>query len=322
MDYVNPWHRKWHRNAILEMIRTLFSSGADISYNALAKRNQALVSAANYHFGSYRRAVMMAGLDYADIAKKPKWTSVKVIDLVRRARQSGEALNWRAISRRRDDLRRAAAAAVKKRLFGRWDDALFASGSTPQDVRKYRRWDAQDVVMELRRRCDVGEPLNSATVQKQTPGLYGAAVRHFKSYDRALSAAKIDPASVRQRRCWSAPHILKELKRLRREHGHVSASLLRRENPSMHRALCQQFGDFAEACARAGIRRPCDPGMQGLLFVDVKLPPFRARITTEKQAAHPSHARHSKAVDYPPADSASLFALFANDATVDTATIA
>lgn len=322
MDYVNPWHRKWHRNAILEMIRSLSSSGADISYNALARRNQALVSAANYHFGSYRRAVMMAGLDYAAIAKKPKWTSAKVIDLVRQARQSGQALNWRAISHRRDDLRRAAAAAVKKRLFGKWDDALFASGARPDEIRRYRRWNAENVVAELRRRSDAGEPLNSAVIQKQTPGLYSAAVRQFKSYDRALSAAKIDPDAIRQRRSWTADQVLKELKRLNREHGYVSRSLLRAQNPSLLRAMRQQFGDFFEACARAGIRRHVRPAVQGLLFVDLKDPMPPRIATLDARATQPRPVRtHRKQVGER-TDVAPLFGLFAAEPSPSSGIIA
>lgn len=314
MDYVNPWHRKWHRNSILETIRSLFSSGADISYNALARRNQALVSAANYHFGSYRRAVMMAGLDYAAIAKKPKWTSAKVIDLVRRARQSGEALNWRAISHRRDDLRRAAAAAVKKRLFGAWDDALFASGTRPDEVRRYRRWNPDDVLIELKRRSDMGLPLNSASIQKQVPGLHGAAVRHFKSYDRALSAAKINPDAIRQRRSWTAGAVVKELKRMNREPGGVSRVMLRRENPSLLRAMRQQFGDFSEACARAGVRPRIRPEVQGLLFVDLKPAPEHPPLSIEHRRIASRPPRVSRPIGSTPTDTAPLFALFADGA--------
>lgn len=313
MDYINPWHRKWHRNLILETIRSLFSSGADVSYNALAKTNQALVSASNYHFGSYRRACMMAGLDYDAIAKKPKWTSAKVIDLVRQARESGEELNWRSISGRRDDLRRAAAAAVKKRLFGRWDDALFAAGQSPEDIRRYRRWTAEAVLTELRRRADAGEPLNSIAIQKQIPGLYSAATRHFKTYDNALAAAKIDPKNVRQRRSWTQKEIVKELKLVEREHGFISRSLLRREQPSLLRAARQQFEDLGEACATAGIRkfRKADPPVQGMLFVDLK--PFdvqrKPRTKTDGELLLPHRPRTAKASAIWDTETPMLFAM-------------
>ena len=55
----------WDRPEILRTLKKLSRDGADLSYNALAAKNQSLVSAAAYHFGSYRKAVEKAGIDYA-----------------------------------------------------------------------------------------------------------------------------------------------------------------------------------------------------------------------------------------------------------------
>ena len=69
----------WNKGLILQTLRTLYRDGKDISYNRLARKMQPLVSAAAYHFGSYRKAVERAGLDYAEIARKPRWTKPLVI---------------------------------------------------------------------------------------------------------------------------------------------------------------------------------------------------------------------------------------------------
>ena len=47
----------WDKPRILAKLRQLYKEGKDLSYNAMCRQIQPLVSAAAYHFGSYRQAV-------------------------------------------------------------------------------------------------------------------------------------------------------------------------------------------------------------------------------------------------------------------------
>ena len=69
----------WDKDQIVRALRKLHRSGADLSYNALARKKQSLVSAAAYHFGSYRKAVEKAGIDYAEVTRRPRWTKAAII---------------------------------------------------------------------------------------------------------------------------------------------------------------------------------------------------------------------------------------------------
>ncbi len=191
---------RWTKPEILVALRRLHKAGKDISYNHLAKRMQAIVSAAAYHFGSYRRAVEAAGVDYADVLQRPKWTRARIATVIKRASRKGEDLHWSAVSRRRDELGRAAFAALQDRLFGTWDAALRASGLDPADVSRYRRWTRESISAELKRRLKKKNPLNSGSLQKTDPGLHAAAIRHFGSYDAALRSAGVNPKDIRRRK--------------------------------------------------------------------------------------------------------------------------
>jgi hypothetical protein len=57
----------WDKPRIKSELKRIYRAGQNLSYNALAKRKQSLVSAAAYHFGSYRAAVEAAGIDYASL---------------------------------------------------------------------------------------------------------------------------------------------------------------------------------------------------------------------------------------------------------------
>src|SRR5882672_3471999 len=107
----------WDKDEVVRALRKLHRSGADLSYNALAKRKQSLVSAAAYHFGSYRKAVEKAGIDYAIVTRRPRWNKAAIIGLIKQARRDGEDLHWSAVTTRRDELAKAAFASLQPRLF-------------------------------------------------------------------------------------------------------------------------------------------------------------------------------------------------------------
>ena len=244
----------WSRDRILRELRKLDKSGADLSYNALARKRQSLVSAAAYHFGSYRKAVERAGMDYAQVTRRPRWNKSAVIGLIKEARRKGEDLHWSAVTRRRDDLAKAAFAALQPRLFGSWDRALHAAGLDADEVNRYRKWTKDSIVFELRQRSRDREPLNSGAIQHEDPGLHAAAVRHFSSYDEALRAAKLDPDRVRDRRSWSNQDVIRGLKNSHRAGRPMADSSVRREHPALYGAAVRLFGSFTAARRAAGIR--------------------------------------------------------------------
>ncbi len=244
----------WDKPRILQSLRKLHKSGASLSYNRMAESNQALVSAAAYHFSSYRKAVERAGIDYATVIRRPCWDRAMIIKLIKAAKRGGEDLHWSAVTKRRDDLGRAAFAALQPRLFGSWDRALTASGLDADDISRYRRWDKDSIVYELRSRSREHEPLNSGALQSSDPGLHAASVRHFGSYDDALRAARLDPQKVRQRRSWQKTDVIQALRAIRRGGSQVSDSAVRKDHPALYGAAIRLFGSFTAARGAAGMK--------------------------------------------------------------------
>ena len=244
----------WTKEEILRALRRLHKAKADLSYNALAARQQSLVSAAAYHFGSYRKAVEAAGIDYASVTRRPRWTKPMIIGLIKSAKRKGDDLHWSAVTRRRDELAKAAFASLQPRLFGSWDRALQSSGLDADEVNRYRKWDKERILYEFRTRSREREALNSGAVQREDPGLHAAAVRHFSSYDDALRAARLDPERIRARRSWDKAEVIRRLKAARQAGEHLSDSSIRRTDPALYGAAVRLFGSFTAARAAAGIR--------------------------------------------------------------------
>lgn len=191
---------RWTPVTILAELRRLRAEGVDLGYRALARSHRPLVSAAAYHFGSFRRAVDLAGIDYESVCRRPRWTKARVISVIKSARRRGSDLSWTAVISGRDRVLRCAAfVAVQKRMFGSWPRALQASGTDDEDARRYQRWDKTVVVAELKQRYADGESMNSRAVQLDNAPLHAAAIRYFGSFDKALRAAKLNPAKLRKR---------------------------------------------------------------------------------------------------------------------------
>ena len=236
----------WDKSQITTALRKLHKEGKDLSYTQLAKKHQPLVSAAAYHFGSYRDAIAKAGIDYSEVVRRPRWTKQEIIRLIKQARRAGEDLHWSAVTKRGDELGRAAFASLQKRLFGSWDLALHAAGLDADEISQYRKWDRNSIVFELKGRARESQPLNSGTVQKDDPGLHAAAVRHFGSYDNALRAAKVDPAKIRRRKRWNKEEVDKRLKAFARK-NEISDAALRRKDPSLYGAVLRFYKNVAAA---------------------------------------------------------------------------
>ncbi len=242
----------WDKERILTTLRQLYKKGVELSYNRLAKKQQSLVSAAAYHFGSYRGAVERAGIDYSAVTRRPRWTKQAIIALIKGARRGGEDLHWSAVTKRRDELGLAAFASLQPRLFGRWDLALQASGLDADDVSIYRKWDRHSILFELRSLAREGESINSGAIQKEDAGLHAAAVRHFGSYDASLRAAKLDPRHYRQRRRWTKQEVLKELKGLFKGRKRPTTAGIRKSHSALYGAATRLFGGLPAALKAAG----------------------------------------------------------------------
>ena len=244
----------WDKPRIIAELQRLHKAGQDLSYNALAKRKQSLVSAAAYHFGSYRRAVEKSNIPYHEVLRRPRWTKQLIIALIKKARRDDVALHWSAVTRRRDELGKAAFASLQPRLFGRWDRALQAAGMDAGDVSQYRAWDKNTVLFDLKSRVADGEALNSGALQKEDAGLHAAAVRHFGSYESALKAAKLDPDALRLRKKWTPAAVLKAIKLAESRGTHLSDSAMREQYPALYGASVRLFKSYTAARKAAGVK--------------------------------------------------------------------
>jgi hypothetical protein len=244
---------RWSREGIVDRIKSLHRKGTDLSYNSVARREQGLLAAANYHFGGWATAVGAAGLDYArDIRKVPRWTRDRIVARIQTAHEAGADLSWTSVTR---DKRYSALAyaAIRDGYFGAWDDALQAAGIDPAQVRRYESWTPEKIIRRVKARAKKGLPLNSKAMQDGDSRLFNAALHYFGAWSAALEAAGCDPRAVCRRRRWSTELVIRELKGLRRQGEDLSGSAMRKNHSRLYSAACKYFGSWTSACEASGI---------------------------------------------------------------------
>lgn len=244
----------WDKDRIIRELCKLHRAGKSLSYSDLSRHAQSLLSASAYHFGSYHKALEQAGIDYTEQLQRPRWTKARIIAMVKKGRRDGEDLHWSAVTKRGDELSRAAFASLQPRLFGSWVRALHAAGLDAEEVARYRNWDRNLVSFELRSRHQNGDALGSGALQKDDAGLHAAAIRYFGSYDKALRAAKLNPNSHRLRKRWSREEVVKGLKQAAKNGVRVSDTSIRHHDSALYGAAVRLFGCFTDARDACGLK--------------------------------------------------------------------
>lgn len=183
-------HRRWSQQRVIERIGELASQGRPLNLHAIQISEATLASAADRYFDSWADALAAAGVDPALwTLRVPAWTPKRVVQTIQQMHRTGLPVNHAAV--RRNSLSRAAV-----KIFGSWDEALRTAGIDPQTVRVYRKpWTADELIAELRRKHRCGEPLNAKDVRPNH--IRRPACRLFGSWDGALVAAGLDPATIR-----------------------------------------------------------------------------------------------------------------------------
>jgi phosphoribulokinase len=133
-------YRSWNRQRIIERIRELYEQGEDLSWrNVSTNLDPQLAAAATKpkHFGSWRKAIEAAGIDYQEVRRYHQWDEEAIIQQIRELHEQGVPLNAKHVEE--IDIPLITAA---RRRFETWDKALQAAGLDYKQIvlrRPFRR---------------------------------------------------------------------------------------------------------------------------------------------------------------------------------------
>jgi hypothetical protein len=180
---------------------------------------------------------------------KRRWHDHMIIEHIM-SRHKKEPLNSYYYSTHYPDVYAAA-----ERIFGSWRETIEVCGFKYEDIRKYREWSREKVLQEIKDLKKKGSPINSQYAQDYQKPLYMAAIKRFKNWGAALTAAGIDYTKIRLRRKMSKKEIKKEILELYSKNIDLAYPHMREKYQYLLAAAMKKWGDgsWAEARRRVGI---------------------------------------------------------------------
>ena len=220
-----PASESWDEQRVIQAIQARHQRG--LRMTNVAEQDSRLASAALRCFGSWRMALVAAGVPIADTRRR--YSAAELIELVQsRSRQGLHLARFWTQDR---DVR----AAVRKH-FGTWTNVLKAAGMPL----RAQRWNRERIV----------EAIRALGGRKADPALYSAARYYFGRWHLALAAAGVASAAPRRGpRLSTREAVLAEI-RTRHARG---VPLTMKKNRSLAKAAIRFFGRWSSALSEAGV---------------------------------------------------------------------
>ncbi len=240
-------NKSWNNQTVIEEVKAWNQAGKPLYSHYMRQNYQELLAAGIRYYGSWRTAVEAAGIAYDSIRKYRDWSKERIISTIQELEKQGVDLSFRSMM-----LSKYAPmvyAAIRPNHFGSWKDALAAAGLAPEEIYRYRSWDDDQIITEIKRLKDSGADLSSKKMDETANPLIATARRRFGNWGAALERAGIDYNLIRRRRRWTREQILGEIRELNTKGADLRSGEIRRQNPALFAAACKPrfFGSWSKA---------------------------------------------------------------------------
>ncbi len=175
---------------VLRRLQTMCTSGYNLSMHRNSRRDRRFYLAARLHFGSWKEAMLAAGINLKNVrmsSKPRRLDREKIIEQLRMRQAAGLSIERKTVF-----LENRTLAIAATSVFHSWPRALVAAGlMAKENLRDNggRKWDKQRVIAAINKRRREGRDCDRPTVRRDSPRLVDAAQRYFGTWKSALEAA-------------------------------------------------------------------------------------------------------------------------------------
>lgn len=244
-------NRKWTSQEVIDEIQKWSAEGKPLYSHFVRKNFQELLAAGIRYHGSWKSAVEAAGIEYDSVRRYNSWTKERIAKTIRELHLQGVDLSFRSMMLSKYNS--MVYAAIRPKHFGSWKAALQSAGLAPEEIYRYRSWDDETILEEIRRMKEEGMDISSKTMDETSNPLIATARRRFGSWGEAVERAGIDYSAIRRRRRWTCELIVTGLRELRDEGVRMQSSDVRAKAPALFAAACKPrfFGSWSKALEAA-----------------------------------------------------------------------
>ncbi len=256
--------RTWTREQIIRLILEREAAGRSLTTGDKGVDPQ-LASAARRTFGSWRNAILAAGIPPERVLLWERWSPAKILAQIRAIARRRKPLSMVQVKHRFHSLLSAA-----RRRFGSWSKAAVAAGVDPSRFHRVVPWNRERVIEAILTRELRNEPLVARLVEPRS--LVEAAHRFLGSWSGALTAAGLDPKvaelaprrrkygqRIRRSRTksagapWTKERVIEEIQARLREQRPVHAWAVSRDHSGLYSAGRRLIGTWDDALRAAGL---------------------------------------------------------------------
>lgn len=242
---------KWSSEQVIAEIKKWEAEGKPLYSHYVRKNFQELLAAGIRYFGNWQNAVEGAGISYEKIRCYQNWSKDLIVKKIQELYQEGVDLSFRAMMLSKYNS--MVYAAIRPNHFGTWKNALESAGLSAQDIYRYRSWDEDSILKEIRRLKLEGADLSSKTMDETSNPLIATARRRFGNWGNAIEKAGINYTEIRRRRRWTKEMIIEGILSLKDQGVRLQSSDVRKAEPALFAAACKPrfFGCWSKALAAA-----------------------------------------------------------------------
>jgi Homing endonuclease associated repeat len=232
-------------------IRQWKEKGEPLYANHVRQNFQELLAASIRYFGSWQKALEVTGIQYEEVRKYRKWSKEVIVEEIRNLASQGFDLSFRSMALSQHNA--MVYAAIRPKYFGNWRAALEAAGLASEEIYRYRSWDEEGILDEIRRLKIEGADLSSKSMDESSNRLIATARRRFGNWGRALENAGINYADIRRRKRWTRESLVEGILDLQKQGVKLITPEVKRANPSLFAAACKKhfFGTWKKALKAA-----------------------------------------------------------------------
>lgn len=244
---------RWSSELVISEIKRWKEKGQPLYANNVRQGFQELLAASIRYFGSWEKAVESAGIAYHEVRKYRKWSKELIVSKIQELAGQGEDLSFRSMALSKHNS--MVYAAIRPKYFGGWREALTAAGLASEEIYRYRSWDQEGILEEIRRLQSDGADLSSKSMDESSNRLIATARRRFGNWGKALASAGIDYTDIRRRKRWTKESLVEGILELKRQGIPLITPEVKKANPSLFAASCKKhfFGTWKKAL-RAALR--------------------------------------------------------------------
>jgi len=242
---------RWSAERVISEIREWKDQGQPLYANFVRQNFQELLAAAIRYYGSWQKALEAAGIAYTDVRKYRRWSKESILQEIQQLASQGVDLSFRAMALSQHNA--MVYAAIRPKYFGNWRTALEAAGLASEEIYRYRSWEQDGILEEIRRLKAEGVDLSSKAMDESSNRLIATARRRFGNWGKALESAGIDYDEVRRRKRWTRENLVEGILDLKRQGVKLITPEVKRANPSLFAAACKKhfYGTWKKALKAA-----------------------------------------------------------------------